>query len=114
MKEFFISHIDFFIEIGFLICVILITLLRKKVKIVDDIYTMVLTVLPGYIAYAEKLYLDGRSKYGYVFNKCIEFLVLLTNESSEEIIKKYATKIDVAIENILSTPQKKGCDNNER
>ena len=113
MREFIISHIDSLISLVISLAILLIAILKKKVKI-SDVFEMVLTVLPGYISYAEKTYSDGRSKYGYVFNRCVDLLVMLTNDSNEEVIKKYAIKIDIAIENILSTPQKKGCDVNER
>lgn len=106
MIEFLKANYVFLIEIGLSICVILITLLRKKVK-VSDIFEMVLTVLPAYIREAESKFSVGTEKYSYVFNRCIELLVLLNGQSKESNIKDYATKIDVAIENILSTPAKK-------
>lgn len=106
MIEFLKSNYVFLIEIAFSISVILITLLRKKVKI-SDVFEMVLTVLPAYIREAEKKYSVGTEKYSYVFNRCIEMLMLLNGQSKESNIKEYATKIDVAIENILSTPAKK-------
>lgn len=106
MIEFLKSNYVFLIEIACSISVILITLLRKKVK-VSDVFEMVLTVLPAYIREAEKKYSVGAEKYSYVFNRCIEMLMLLNGQSKESNIKEYATKIDVAIENILSTPAKK-------
>lgn len=96
----------FLIEIALSICVILITLLKKKVKI-NTIFEMVLTVLPAYIREAENKYKVGTEKYSYVFNRCIDYLVLLTGQSKEKNIQEYASRIDIAIENILSTPAKK-------
>lgn len=97
------------VELVLSISVILITLLRKKVKI-SDVFEMVLTVLPGYIREAELKFSDpgsGTDKYSYVFNKCLELLNLLTGESKQRVIEQYTTKINAAIENILSTPSKK-------
>lgn len=98
--------VSLLVEIVLSLIVILITVLRKKVKI-NDVFEMVLTVLPGYIREAESKFSVGSEKYSYVFNRCIEHLVLLNGHSKESNIKEYATKIDVAIENILSTPSKK-------
>lgn len=83
-----------------------ILLFKKKVKI-DDIFTSVLLLLPDFINIAEKNFSDGAERYTYVFNRCIEVLRNLTHKSGQEIIDVYANMIDSAIENILSTPQKK-------
>ncbi len=93
-------------EFVLLITVTLITIFKKKVK-VSDVFTQVLLVLPEFICLAEREFSDGPSKYSYVFNKCIELLMSITHLKQEEVIDQYTAKIDSAIENMLSTPQKK-------
>lgn len=98
--------VSLLVEIVLSLIVILITVLRKKVKI-SDVFEMVLTVLPGYIREAESKFSVGSEKYSYVFNKCIEMLMQLTHWSNEKVISEYTADIDHAIESILATPQKK-------
>lgn len=93
-------------EFVLLITVTLITIFKKKVK-VSDVFTQVLLVLPELICLAESEFSDGPSKYSYVFNKCVELLMTLTHQSQEKVINQYTAQIDKAIENVLSTPQKK-------
>ena len=93
-------------ELVLLITVMLITIFKKKVK-VSDVFTQVLLVLPEFIVLAEREFTDGPSKYSFVFNKCVELLMSLTHLKQEEVIDQYTVKIDSAIENMLSTPQKK-------
>ena len=106
MIDFLKENYALLVEIGLSVCVILITLFKKKVKI-NSTFELLLTVLPGYIREAELKGSEGAVKYSYFLNRCIEYLVLYTGWSKERVIQEYATKIDVAIENILSTPQKK-------
>lgn len=109
MLEFLNSNKVSLIEIGLSIIAILIVILKKKVKI-NGVFEMVLTVLPNFIREAELKFSDpgsGTVKYSYVFNKCLELLNLLTGESKQRVIEQYTTKINAAIENILSTPEKK-------
>ena len=104
--QFVCDHRHVLIEIGLTLIVLLVTLLKKKVKI-NDVFQSVLMVLPEYISLAETMFKDGSSKYSYVFKKCVELLMSLTHQSSQKVIDKYTSMIDSAIENILSTPQKK-------
>lgn len=107
MFEFLNANKVELIEICLTFIAILIVIFKKKVKKCPD-FEMLLTVLPGYIREAESKYSEGTDKYVYVFNLCIEFLNLLTGDSKQRVIETYTTKINAAIENILSTPQKKG------
>lgn len=101
------SHKYVLAELVLLIAVTLITIFKKKVK-VSDVFTQVLLVLPSFISLAESQFTDGPSKYSFVFNKCVELLMSLTHQDQEKVIDQYTALIDKAIENILSTPQKKG------
>ena len=83
-----------------------ILLCKKKVK-VDDVFKQVLMFLPDFINIAENKFSNGAEKYSYVFNRCVELLCSLTHKSGQEIMDAYTNMIDTAIENVLSTPQKK-------
>lgn len=104
--KFIWAHKYVLAELVLLIIVTLITIFKKKVKI-SDVFTQVLLVLPEFIVLAEHQFSDGPSKYSFVFNKCVELLMNLTHLKQEEVIDKYTVSIDCAIENVLSTPQKK-------
>lgn len=100
------DHYHVLIDLVLWICVLLVTLLRKKVKIKDD-FSSVLLVLPDLIKLAEEKFSVGSEKYSFVFNKCVEMLASLSHRSKESVICDYTGEIDAAIENILATPQKK-------
>lgn len=104
--KFVCDHSHVIIESVLTLVVLFVTLFKKKVKI-DDVFKQVLVVLPDFIQLAEKQFSDGSMKYSFVFNKCIEFLMSLTHQDQKKVIDIYTAMIDSAIENILSTPQKK-------
>lgn len=104
--DFLIRYCDLIILFIIGIINMFILIFKKKVKI-DDIFTTVLTVLPNYIKEAEAKYSVGAEKFSYVFNRCVDLLILLTGDTKEAIIEKYTHKIHISIENILSTPEKK-------
>lgn len=104
--KFICDHSHAIIELGLLICVLFVTLLKKKVKI-NDSFMSVLMVLPDLINVAESKFKDGSEKYSYVFNRCIEMLMQLTHQSSQKVLDQYTADVNAAIEAILSTPQKK-------
>lgn len=68
----------------------------------------VIGMLPGFINEAESLPVPGYSKYQFVINKVFEQFELIGINKSVAA-KKYIALIDSAIEQILSTPQKKEC-----
>lgn len=96
-----------------MLLLVVISFFRKKTKIVDNTLVDILTNLPGYINEAERTGLDGNKKLVYVFTKSVNTLMSLTGLESGTVIDKYGTIINDAIESILSTPTKKG-DNNEK
>lgn len=104
--KFICDHSHVIVESILTLCVLFVTIFKKKVK-VNDVFQSVLMVLPELISLAESKFKDGSEKYSYVFNKCIEMLMQLTHWSNEKVISEYTADIDHAIENILATPQKK-------
>ena len=94
------------IVLVFQLVTFVILLFKKKVRI-DDIFKQVLMLIPDFINIAESKFSNGAEKYSYVFNRCVEMLCNLTHKSGQEIIDEYTNMIDSAIENVLSTPQKK-------
>lgn len=105
--QFICDHRHAVVEFILLICVLFVTIFKKKVKI-HDTFEIILLTLPDLIIEAESLHLVGSDKYSFVFNKCIELIQSLTHQSKQKIIDEYTSLIDVAIEDILATPQKKG------
>lgn len=86
---------------------IVFTLLGEKYKLYKKVVS-VIGMLPGFINEAEALDVPGSSKYQFVINKVFEQLELI-GISKTVAAKKYIALIDSAIEQILSTPQKKEC-----
>lgn len=68
----------------------------------------VIGMIPGFINEAEALDVPGCSIYQFVINKVFEQLELI-GISKSVAAKKYIALIDSAIEQILSTRQKKEC-----
>lgn len=100
------EHSHAIIELVLLICVLFVTLFRKKVK-VHDTFEIVLLTLPDFINEAESLNLSGSDKFAFVFNKCVGLIQDLTHKKGSEVLDEYSSLINEAIENILTTPQKK-------
>lgn len=88
----------------------MIIILCKKNKIIqeDTIFTKLLEVLPIMIRKAEETGCPGDEKFGLVVTLAINWLCEHTGKKRADIIDEYATRIGSAIENILSTPEKKG------
>lgn len=82
---------------------LLVSIFRKKAKIVDSVNEFILDRLPLLIASAERLFNGGEDKKNYVL---MELSILLEHEKHVDIADYYdfASR---SIEKILSTPQKK-------
>ena len=104
--QFVCDHRHAIIEFTLLICVLLVTLFKKKVK-VNKVFELVLLALPVFINEAEASGQVGSEKFAMVFNRCIELLECVTHKSKKELLDEYTAPINASIENILSTPQKK-------
>lgn len=74
----------------------------------SSVLCSLLIKLPEFINAAEKEFKDGRLKYTKVFSLCLTYLASLTGLSETKVCARYQRLIDNAIENILSTPEKKG------
>lgn len=64
--------------------------------------------LPVFISEAEDSGANGTQKFTLVFSRSVVYLASLLGISEQKVVCKYATLISTAIENILSTPEKKG------
>lgn len=110
MKQFIFSN-WYYIAIVFLAILNTLCLFCKKTKIVqkDTIFEQLLRRLPTMIRSVEEKGLTGSDKKVAVMTYAIQWLL----EFGVEDTKKYNKLIDEAIEDILSTPQKKGTTTNE-
>lgn len=88
---------------------LIISAFRKKVKVVDSVWAICLRNLPHLIRIAEDKVGpgNGREKREMVFDSIINLIVSITDLTALEAVDKYGAAIYSAIENILTTPQKK-------
>lgn len=110
MIEFLIEYKDYILialAVLFNLILFFISLFVKK-KPIDNDLTSLLEVLPDWIKEAEQALTDGKEKYTFVFNRAVKFLMALKDKRFENIVFDYGVLIDNSIENILSTPKKKG------
>lgn len=104
--EFLLKHYELIILFVVAIINLIVLICKKKVK-VNNVLFKLLEQLPGYINKAEELYDKGDKKFSYVFNCAVRYLISITDLTAQEVIAKYSGNINDAIENILTTPQKK-------
>lgn len=88
---------------------ILCCLLRSRVKVVDNVKTVILSKLPAIINLVEKQIGDGKGdkKLLVVTNIMLDYLKSEFKMTTEEA-SEYIPEIKDGIESILSTPEKKG------
>lgn len=88
--------------------VIFIVSLFKKNKVVDSIYTIILSALPTLIKEAESRYGagNGTEKFCFVISTLTSYLKDKVG-LDDATIQSYLPKIQEEIESILGTPQKK-------
>ena len=112
MIDFFVENPNyFFLAIGVIadvlvgVIVLIFSFRKKKLNESDRIEVLIDSVLPGYITLAEASESYGSSKLSLVVE-------LVMKKISRYILKKdvhvYRSMIIEKVENILSTPQKKG------
>lgn len=106
MKEFILNNWKTILLICFAIAELLVLVLKKSVK-VDSTDSKISRLVAFYISVAERLIGKGQGavKKSYVIESVKDFLKL--DSSYDEVISTY-------IENILSTPQKKGIDDEKK
>lgn len=78
---------------------------RKSSGSMDEIKNMIADVLPGFINLAEASGVHGKSKLMFVIDSVMKRIKGYTSEKDEQFWMSY---IRDQVENILSTPQKKG------
>lgn len=106
--EFLQENWRFVAEIVLTVAVLLISLLRKKVNIPSIGLTQVLKSLPNYIREAERNYPEGHGaeKREMVLSWCKGDLAKFY--ADDAVVSFFMNIVDVALENILATPTKKG------
>ena len=109
MKEFFVQNWYYIAVLLIAICN-MILLICKKNKVVqeDSLFTKLLEILPAMIRRAEDTGLDGANKLVFVVDTAISWLADYTGKNTACIRATYQERVITAIENILSTPEKKG------
>ncbi|QCS36573.1 hypothetical protein [Capybara microvirus Cap3_SP_468] len=86
---------------------------KPQSNLIDTIYCQVLAALPGLISIVETSGLTGSNKKLKVLENSLDlFQSLLKRNLNFDEISKYTDLLSSDIENILSTPQKKGVDVN--
>lgn len=108
MIDFIKAHYELVGSCVLLVLSLLLTLLKKKpVKVIDSVMTAICRVLPGLLTEAEKLFGQGRGEDK--LNWVLAQVCLYINETCPEVnFGLYREPVKVLIEDILSTPQKKG------
>lgn len=81
---------------------------KAKVNLTDSAFEQLLVRLPVMIRQAEETGKAGVDKKAAVLTYALTWLSEITGKSSEVVLKAYSEKVDQAIEEILSTPEKKG------
>lgn len=109
--DWFVNNLP--ISIILVICVlslVLIILILSKLCFKNSKALLsLLSQLPTFINDAEiKGFTSGEGKLTYVLQCSLSYLMALTGKSAEAVSKKYLDLVKSYIENILSTPQKKG------
>lgn len=110
MKEFIIKYWHELLGLALLLIVTLLTLFKPKVKVFDSIKMEILKILPGLINVVEHPG-DGSTKLVQVIGAVNAYLSKLYPDFK---VGSYDEFIILAIESILSTPQKKEVPDGKR
>lgn len=103
------AHIYEIVSITIALVSLIVFIVRRRVKITDNVYLSVLLMLPHWIKEAELIYIhpkSGADKFAYVLDKAVQELVRLTGKDAGEVVSRYGRLLDRDIEVILSTPTK--------
>lgn len=95
-----------YLLVSILVMVILSVLKKKPVKVVDTLKEKILSQLPLVMLEAEKKYGAGHGAEKLQF--VIDFFIWSFDKNGLTLGKTYIEFIKESVENILSTPQKKG------
>lgn len=115
--EFLLTYKEF-ILLGLSALIFLITLIIDSIKgrsgLCKSMFSL-LEHLPSFIIDAENRgFVDGSSKFKYVFQLSVIYLSTLVNKDIDSVVNSYGEFITNSIENILSTPEKKGETNGKK
>lgn len=109
IKDFIVQN-WYYIALIFIAICNMILLICKKNKVVqeDTLFTKLLEILPVMIRRAEDTGLDGVNKLTFVIDTAMSWLADYTGKNTACIRATYQERVITAVENILSTPEKKG------
>lgn len=98
------------VVIGLSALTLLVSMFRKKIRvqISDELYSQVLERLPGWIASAESTGSSGTKKLSLVLGYAYSFLEEKVGINRTYFISFISDRLSKAVEDILSTPEKKG------
>lgn len=109
MKEFLVQNWYYLALILIALCNMILLIFKKlKITQVDNIFTKLLEVLPIMIRKAEETGLDGKTKLSFVLDLALDWLKDYTGKERVELRSEYYDRLISCVENILSTPEKKG------
>lgn len=108
MKEFiFINWTSIAaILIGFIN--LLLIIFKKRIKVVDAIWSYILSMLPEWICSIERAGYTGCEKKEFVISYALRVICEHTGLDEATARSKYRDRISAALEDILACPQKKG------
>ena len=103
------DHYHVFIDLALAIFVLLVTLLSKKVKVIDTIKGFITQCLPTAINEAEKRFGSGQGqeKLSFVIDLLVSYISDKYDLPEATVIRLYHSFIHKSVESILTTPQKK-------
>lgn len=85
------------------------SILRKtKIKKIDSSFEQAIEKLPRWILTAELVFSQGNSKKEFVIDQALKFISQIDHRDYSDVSIEYSDRISDALENILSTPTKKG------
>ena len=105
--QFIIDNWQFFGSILLSLITFIVLVCKKKTKVVDAINIVIQKLVVDFVKLAEEKFGagNGQTKHNFVFNGCVSYI----REYFPEINPHdYYSLINETIEDILSTPQKKG------
>jgi len=99
-------------EIAYIFCAfltLLCTIFRKtKIKKIDSSLEQAIEKLPRWILTAELVFSKGKDKKDFVVDQAMKFISEIDHRNYADVSIEYSDRISDALENILSTPTKKG------
>lgn len=104
--DYLLTHIELIVELILGIITLIVVILKKSQAGISPL-SIVMEELPRFIVAAENTEKEGKEKKLLVMSSAIARLSDLSGLSVKECFEKYSETLSEAIEDILTTPQKK-------